>query len=84
MYVINTRADGSGEAGEAMASPLFVSGGIYISESERTLACAAIQSTFLSYGLRLSQAYAHYYAAFPVLINLTVPTHKWNLINVHA
>ena len=41
-----TRADGSGEAGEAMASPLFVSGGIYISESERTLACAAIQSTF--------------------------------------
>ena len=40
------RADGSGEAGEAMASPLFVSGGIYISESERTLACAAIQSTF--------------------------------------
>ena len=44
----HTRADGSGEAVEAMASPLFVSGGIYIyiSESERTLACAAIQSTF--------------------------------------
>ena len=50
----------------------------YVSESERTLACCR-NPEYVSYGSRLSQAYVHYYAAFPATVNLAVPAHKWNL-----